>query len=129
MTREEAVDKIKRIIKQVYPDYKNAQFSEYEDEKLFNLPQLREIVIKLLTIYYPNFIERTDWVSPKPMMFRINLKNGMFFYLIYNNPSWTAVIQSKRYNLDRISELQLACNSLSNILKSQSSPEKKDEEA
>ncbi len=117
MTKNELKDKIKSIVKTIYPDFKLGNMSEYEDEKLFNLPQLREIVVELLTIYYPNFVERTDWVSPKPMTFRLNLKNGSFFYLIYNNPSWSAEVNSKRYNLSNNSEKMSCMKNISKLLR------------
>jgi hypothetical protein len=117
MKKVELIDKIKSIVLTIYPDYKLSGFSEYEDEKLLNLPQLRDIIIELLSVYYTNFIERTDWVSPKPMTFRIILKNGYFFYLTYNNPSWSAEIKSKKYNLNNVSEKMSAIKSISNILK------------
>jgi hypothetical protein len=63
------------------------------------------------------FVESIDWVAPKPTTFRINLKNGQSFYLVYTTKSWIAQVEGKKYYLLNINELQNGTNAISRILR------------
>ncbi len=53
-------------------------------------PELKAIIVDLLTSDFDSFLASIDWVAPKPTTFRINLKNDQEFYLIYSRNSWIA---------------------------------------
>ena len=49
--------------------------------------------------------------------FRINLKNGQDFYLIYTPKSWIAQVEGKKFYLLNLNEEQNACESIARILR------------
>ena len=84
---------------------------------LTKFPELKDILVKLMTEDFKVFVDSIDWVAPKPTTFRINLKNGQTFYLIYTTKSWIAQIEGKKYYLLNINELQNGTNAISRILR------------
>ncbi len=80
-------------------------------------PQLKEVIINLLTNDYNSFLSSIDWVAPRPTMFRINLRNDHNFYLTWNERSWIAQIEGKKYYLLNLPEEQRALEALSRLLK------------
>lgn len=118
MTREELKFKIQDLVRQVYgPRRAAAAYGETESDELTKFPELREILVKLLSDDYKVFIESIDWVAPKPTTFRINLKNGQNFYLIYTLRSWIAQVEGKKYYLLNLNELENGTNSIARILR------------
>jgi len=118
MTREELKLKIQGLVRQVYgPRRAAAAYGETESDELTKFPELREILVKLLTEDFKVFVESIDWVAPKPTTFRINLKNGQSFYLIYTLRSWIAQIEGKKYYLLNLNELENGTNAISRILR------------
>ena len=118
MTREELKFKIQDLVRQVYgPRRAAAAYGETESDELTKFPELREILVKLLTDDFKVFVDSIDWVAPKPTTFRINLKNGQTFYCIYTIKSWIAQIEGKKYYLLNINELQNATNAISRLLR------------
>ena len=84
MTRQELKDKLKKLIPQVYEKFLNSEKAAADYDELTKFPELKSILVDLLTIDYATFIASIDWVAPRPTTFRINLKNGQSFYLIWN---------------------------------------------
>jgi len=119
MTRDELKEKIKAAARQVYgkPNRAVADYGETTSDELTKFPELKDILIKLMTEDFKVFVESIDWVAPKPTTFRINLKNGQTFYCIYTIKSWIAQIEGKKYYLLNINELQNATNAISRILR------------
>jgi hypothetical protein len=119
MTAEELKEKIKVVVRQVYGKPKNAtsDYGETASDELTKFPELRDVLVKLMTEDFKVFVESIDWVAPKPTTFRINLKNGQSFYLVYTTRSWIAQVEGKKYYLLNINELQNGTNAISRILR------------
>jgi hypothetical protein len=98
---------------------------DFEEFKTF--PELKAVIIDLLTTDYGSFISSIDYVAPKPTTFRINLKNGQFFYLIWNERSWVAQVEGKKYYLLNLNEEEHAIEAVARILR-YASPEGMEEE-
>ena len=98
MTKEEWKEKIKVLIRTVRVR-KNEEGVKEEYILLKKFPELKGIIIDLLTDQYNLFLEDIQYVAPRPTTFRVILKNGYYFYLIYANRSWIAEIEGKSYYL------------------------------
>ena len=117
MTREDLVVKIKTLAKDVYKGRLKADVAAAEYDELTKFPELKKIIVDLLTSDFDFFLASIDWVAPRPTTFRINLKNGQDFYLIYTPKSWIAQVEGKKYYLLNLNEEQSACESISRILR------------
>ena len=117
MTRDQLIDRIKNLANQVYSAMAVTPEEALEYDELTKFPELKKVIVDLLTLEYDNFLESIDWVSPRPTTFRINLKNGQNFYLIYGKRSWIAQIEGKKYYLLNLPEEERAALAISNILR------------
>ena len=86
-------------------------------DELTKFPELKKVIVDLLTPEYDSFLASIDWVAPRPSTFRINLKNGQNFYLIYGKRSWIAQVEGKKYYLLNLPEEERAAQSIANILR------------
>jgi hypothetical protein len=117
MTRDQLIDRIKNLANQVYSAMAVTPEEALEYDELTKFPELKKIIVDLLTLEYDNFLESIDWVSPRPTTFRINLKNNQNFYLIYGKRSWIAQVEGKKYYLLNLPEEERAALAISNILR------------
>ena len=117
MTKGELKDRIKVLALQKYGKVEQETDIPFEFEEMTRFPELKSVILDLLTLDYDSFVESIDWVAPKPTMFRINLKNGYSFYLTWNERSWAATIEGKKYYLLNTPEKQRALASLSRLLR------------
>ena len=117
MTAEELRSKIKSLVKIAYQERSKAEKNLSEYDELTKFPELKQAIIDLLTTDFDKFLASIDWVSPKPTTFRINLKNGFDFYLIYSKRSWSAQIEGKKYYLLNKSEEGRAAEAVARILR------------
>jgi len=117
MTREDLVAKIRTLTKDVYKGRLKANVAAAEYDELTKFPELKKIIVDLLTSDFDFFLASIDWVAPRPTTFRINLKNGQDFYLIYTPKSWIAQVEGKKYYLLNLNEEESACESISRILR------------
>ena len=117
MTAAELREKIRILIPQVYKSKQKAETAAIEYDELTKFPELKAILIDLLTSDFDNFLASIDWVAPRPTTFRINLKNDQNFYLIYNKRSWIAQVEGKKYYLLNLPEEQHAAEAISRILR------------
>jgi hypothetical protein len=129
MTKDELNEKIKVLVKQVYkPDTLQAQDTISLDAPKFpvleKFPELKEIIVNLLTNQYEIFITDIQWVAPKPTTFRIVLGNGETFMLTYSPRSWVAHVEGKKYYLLNLSEEESATQAIARILAYGQSTEK-----
>jgi hypothetical protein len=123
MTKSELRDKIKTLAKQALAS-KSIDLDKGNDVSLDALkfpvlgkfPELKKIIVDLLTNQYEIFLTDIQWVAPRPTTFRIVLGNGENFYLIYTERSWIAKIEGKKYYLLNLSEEESAAESISRIL-------------
>jgi hypothetical protein len=117
MNRDELIIKIKSIAKQTLANRKKVEVAAVEYDELTKFPELKKVIVDLLTSDFDYFLASIDWVAPRPTTFRINLKNGQDFYLIYTPKSWIAQVEGKKYYLLNLNEEESACESISRILR------------
>ena len=116
MTAAELKAKLKPLIKQAYQSKNKADDAAFAYDELTKFPELKLIIIDLLTADFDKFLESIDWVSPRPTTFRINLLNGQNFLLIFTDRSWIAQVEGKKYYLLNLDEEERAAQSISRIL-------------
>ena len=117
MTSEELKAKIKTIIPIVYKARQKVESKAVEYDELTKFPELKEVIVDLLPADFDSFLASIDWVAPRPTTFRINLKNGEDFYLIYNKRSWVAQVEGKKYYLLNLPEEERATEAIARILR------------
>ena len=117
MEVEKFKEKIKVLIKQIYKDRKVSDLEAVKYDELTKFPELKQIIVTLLTDQYDNFLSSIDWVAPRPTTFRMNLKNEQDFYLIYTRKSWICQVQGKKYYLNNLPEEERAVEAIAYILR------------
>ena len=116
MTKAELREKIKALALQVVGEKVKSEDAALAYDELTKFPELKDIIVSLLTHEFDSFLETIEWVSPKPSAFRIVLLNGQSFILTYGKRSWIAQIEGKKYYLLNLDEEEYACQALSRIL-------------
>ena len=116
MTSTELKDKLKKLIPQIYKKIKKSEIAAAEYDELTKFPELKSILVDLLTVDFNIFIGSIDWVAPRPTTFRIVLANDQTFYLIYTDRSWIAKIEGKKYYLLNLNEEQNCIEAIARIL-------------
>ena len=117
MTRDQLKNRIRGLVKQVYTVSRVTSEEAAQYDELTKFPELKKVIVDLLTNEYDNFLDSIDWVSPRPTTFRINLKNGQDFYLIYGKRSWIAQVEGKKYYLLNLPEEERAAQAIARILR------------
>ena len=117
MTAAELREKIRLLVPQVYSNKQKAENAAVEYDELTKFPELKAVIIDLLTSDFDSFLSSIDWVAPRPTTFRINLKNDQNFYLIWSTRSWIAQVEGKKYYLLNLPEEQRAAEAIARILK------------
>ncbi len=87
------------------------------DIMLQKFPTLKATLIRLQTEDFKEFVNKIDWISPRPTEFRINLTNGQDYILKWTGKGFEAQIQGKRYFLNKINEFQQALDKLAILYK------------
>ena len=123
MTKDELKEKIKTLVKQVYKPETLSMDTSAEislDAPKFpvlqKFPELKDIIIDLLTDQYEIFVTDIQWVAPRPTTFRIILGNGEPFLLTYTPRSWIAQVEGKKYYLLNLSEEEQAAQAIARML-------------
>jgi len=116
MTAAELREKIRALTLQVVGEKSKADDAAEAYDELTKFPELKDIIVALLTHEFDAFVEGIDWVSPRPSTFRINLLNGQSFMLAYTPRSWVAQVQGKKYYLLNLDEEEFAALAISRIL-------------
>ena len=127
MTAAELREKIRMIIPTVVGNRKQAEEAAVEYDELTKFPELKAVIVDLLTHEFDNFLASIDWVAPRPSTFRINLRNNQNFYLIWMERSWIAQIEGKKYYLLNLPEEEQAAQALARVLRYGSSEEEPSE--
>ena len=117
MTKEEFKERIKGLAFEVIKDRKKSEIAAVQYDELTKFPELKEIIISLLTTDFDPFLSSIDWVAPRPTTFRINLRNNENFYLIWMGRSWIAQIEGKKYYLLNLPEEERAVEAIARILR------------
>ena len=116
MTKAEFKERIKGLAFEVIKDRKKSEIAAVEYDELTKFPELKEIIVSLLTADFDPFLASIDWVAPRPTTFRINLRNNENFYLIWMGRSWIAQVEGKKYYLLNLDEEEYAALAISRIL-------------
>ena len=116
MTKAELREKIRSLALKVVGEKIKSEDAALAYDELTKFPELKDIIVSLMTHEFDSFLERIDWVSPKPSTFRIVLLNGESFLLTYSPRSWVAQIEGKKYYLLNLDEEEYACQAISRIL-------------
>ena len=126
MTKNELREKIKGLVKQVYKPTSTVDLDSsaevdisLKSEKfplLLKFPELKRVLVDLLTDQYEVFVKDIQWVAPKPTTFRIVLANDETFNLIWAVRSWICTVEGKRYYLLNLNEEERATEAISRIL-------------
>jgi hypothetical protein len=116
MTASELRDRIKLLVKQVYQDKAKTDDAALAYDELVKFPELKAVIVNLLTTDFDKFLESVDWVAPRPSTFRVNLLNGENFVLFYDPRSWIAQVEGKKYYLLNLDEEEMAAKAVSRIL-------------
>ena len=117
MTKAEFKERIKGLALEVIKDRKKAEIAAVEYDELTKFPELKKIIITLLTADFDPFLAGIDWVAPRPTTFRINLRNDQDFYLIWMGRSWIAQVEGKKYYLLNLPEEERAVEAIARILR------------
>ena len=117
MTTDDLKERIRGLAFEVIKDRKKAEISAVEYDELTKFPELKEIIVTLLTADFDPFLASIDWVAPRPTTFRINLKNDQEFYLVWMKRSWIAQIEGKKYYLLNLPEEERAVEAIARILR------------
>jgi hypothetical protein len=117
MTKAELREKIRLLVPTVVGNKKQADAAAVEYDELTKFPELKAVIVDLLTHEFDSFLASIDWVAPKPSTFRINLKNDQDFYLIYSRRSWIAQVEGKKYYLLNLPEEERATEAIGRILR------------
>lgn len=116
MTSKELKDKIKSLVKTSYTNIPSKTKDVIEYDEITKFPELRSVIVDLLSKDFEVFLDSIDWVAPRPTTFRINLKNKQSFLLMYTDRSWIASIEGKKYYLLNIDEEERAAFAIARIL-------------
>jgi hypothetical protein len=116
MTKAELREKIKSLAVQVMGERSKADDAALAYDELTKFPQLKEIIVNLMTHEFNYFLESIDWIAPRPSTFRVNLLNGQSFILIFGDRSWVAQVEGKKYYLLNLDEEEFAAQAISRIL-------------
>jgi hypothetical protein len=116
MTASELRDRIKLLVKQVYQDKVKSDDAALAYDELVKFPELKAVIVNLMTTDFDKFLESVDWVAPRPSTFRVNLLNGENFVLFYDPRSWIAQVEGKKYYLLNLDEEEMASKAVSRIL-------------
>jgi len=119
-------DRIKNLAKEVYKEKSKSDESALAYDELTKFPELKQVIVDLLTSDFDKFLESIDWVAPRPSTFRINLLNSQNFLIIFTERSWIAQVEGKKYYLLNLDEEERAAESISRILQYGSSVHKDD---
>ena len=117
MTKAEFKERIKGLALEVIKDRKKAEIAAVEYDELTKFPELKKIIVTLLTADFDPFLSGIDWVAPRPTTFRINLKNNQEFYLIWMGRSWIAQVEGKKYYLLNLPEEERAVEAIARMLR------------
>ena len=117
MTKQEFKERIRGLAFEVIKDRKKSEIASVQYDELTKFPELKEVIVTLLTADFDSFLSSIDWVAPRPTTFRINLKNDQEFYLIWMGRSWIAQIEGKKYYLLNLPEEERAVEAIARILR------------
>lgn len=116
--------KLKDILKLIIEE---AEIGEPKKNSAFEENPLNYILTKykkltshletLMGSQFREYISGVFIVSGKPTTFKVLLKNGQYFYMVYMGKTYEANVLGKRYYLMNLGEIQMATMAISRILR------------
>jgi hypothetical protein len=79
MTRQELVDRIRGLAKEVYKGRLKADIAAAEYDELTKFPELKKVLVDLLTSDFNFFLASIDWVAPSSYNFPYQFKKRTKF--------------------------------------------------
>ena len=116
MTKQEIVTFIKTKGPSIYKKIKNSNFSKLGFDKLYKFPEVKKVIVRLLTNDFALFIKELQLISPRPTKFKVLLKNNQYFNIIYNKTDWVVQVEGKKYKLNSVDQEEKASKAISRIL-------------
>ena len=116
MTAAELREKIKLLVPQVYSNKQKAEKAAVEYDELTKFPELKAVIIDLLTSDFDSFLSSIDWVAPRPTTFKVILPNKQYFNLIWNTQDFIVKVAGKKYDMLSLQERERAIKSLSDLI-------------
>ena len=116
MTPSELREKIQLLVKQILKEKSKGDDAALAYDELVKFPELKSVIVDLLTVDFDKFLESVDWIAPRPSTFRVNLLNGENFVLIFDPRSWVAQISGKKYYLLNLDEEEMAAKAIARLL-------------
>lgn len=86
------------------------------DFLLNKFSSLNKTMKDLMTPSFKEYVKNISVVAPKPTTFKIELKNGQYFHLIYDPKSYRAKVSGKKYYLINIGEEERAIQAIADLL-------------
>ena len=117
MTKAELREKIRALALQVVGEKSKADDAALAYDELTKFPELKAVIVDLLSHEFDNFLASIDWVAPRPSTFRINLRNDKNFYLTWMERSWIATVEGKKYYLLNLPEEENCAQAISRVLR------------
>jgi hypothetical protein len=117
MTELELKEKIKTLVRILRKENKKINLISQEYDELTKFPELKKVIVDLLTSEFDSVLSSIDWVAPTPSTFRINLKNDQSFYVEWNGRTWITTVFGKRYYMLNLAEEQHAIEAVARLLK------------
>ena len=117
MTAAELREKVRLLVPTLVGNRKQAEAAAVEYDELTKFPELKAVIVDLLTHEFNSFLASIDWVAPRPTTFRINLRNDENFYLIWMQRSWIAQVEGKKYYLLNLPEEENCVQHIARVLR------------
>jgi len=120
-SKDELRTKIRLLANDIVSKKKEKVAKEETFPILYKFPSLKVILNDLFASQLEPFIEKINWVAPNPTTFRIDLKNGEYFFLTYtgkvdDKDLYVAQIAGKKYYLESLMDQERATDALARIL-------------
>ena len=105
---------IKKAIKEAEEQQKKAEKAMY---LVYRFPGLKKVMEDLMSPSFGRFVTNMKLVAPKPTTFSAKLINEQDFNIIYNGKGkYTVKVAGKKYNVQDLSELERAQQSIADLL-------------
>jgi hypothetical protein len=120
-SKDELKTKIRLLATDIVSKKKEKVAKEETFPILYKFPSLKVILNNLFDSQLEPFIKSINWVAPNPTTFRIDLKNGEYFFLTYTGKAdgkdlYVAKIAGKKYYLESLMDQERATDALSRLL-------------
>lgn len=109
-------DKINNKVEREEVKYNDILQDPVSEEIIKSFPYLNDTLIDLMSKDYKLFINRIEWVAPKPTTFRVVLKNNNIFLLTWSGKEYTLNINGINFDLGIIGQEMRAIKLINNAL-------------